>query len=528
MMTEKLRLDLSKDFDGIYDFIDGIPSFKMLINGRWVGSTSGARSDVYSPVDESLIARVEDANRSDVDLAATAASEHRMIRNLPAIERIEIFECAAAMMAEHKAEIAHVLQLEAGKTIRDAEGEVAATIHRLRLTMEEARKIFGEYIPGDWSSDTVGKMALVIREPVGVVAAISPFNYPLYIASSKVIPALLAGNSVLLKPSSYNPISAILLTRILEASGIPEGSMNLVTGPGGETGDAITSSQKVNMVNFTGSTPVGRRISQMAVMKKLHLELGGKAYALVLEDADLDLAAKKCAEGSLKFAGQRCDAISAILALQPIADELSEKIVMEVDKWKFGNPMDESVMIGPVISKKAAERIHGMVTNAVENGAELLRGGKYKGTYYEPTVLDNVPVNADIAHEETFGPVVTIIRPKDEDEAMKIARASQYGLENCVFTESFYRMWRVAKGLECGEVTINDLPTHGVGYFPFGGVKESGMGREGVGYSIDEMTNLKTIVFNLAVAGLGKQEHSMSACKMQILYRSRHAPEDGE
>jgi len=528
MIKEKLKLDLSKDFDGIYEVSDGVPSFRMLINGRWVQSGSGARSGVYSPVDESLIARVEDANHADVDAAVTAASEHRMIRNLPAIERIEIFECAASILDKHRDELAHVLQLEAGKTIKDAQGEVAATIHRLKLTMEEASKIFGEYIPGDWSSDTVGKMALVIREPVGVVAAISPFNYPLYIASSKVIPALLSGNSVLLKPSSSNPISATLLTRILEVSGIPAGSLNLVTGPGGETGDAITTNQKVDMINFTGSTPVGKRISQMAVMKKLHLELGGKAYALVLEDADLEMAAKKCVEGSLKFAGQRCDAISAILALQPIADELSDKIVQEVDRWKFGNPMDESVMMGPVINKKAAERIHSMVMNAVENGADLLRGGKYQGTYYEPTVLDNVPVYADIAHEETFGPVVTIIRPKDEDEALKIARESPYGLESCVFTENFYRMWRVAKDLECGEVTINDMPSHGVGYFPFGGMKDSGMGREGIGYSIDEMTNLKTIVFNLAAAGLGKQEHGMSACKMQLLYRSRHVPEDGE
>ena len=512
MEKDSLELPLSSFFDGIYSVLDDIPDFRMLIGGKWRAANGGSQFEVHTPIDGSIIARAQIASLMDVDSAVTAAQENGGIRELPGIERIDIFNCAAGLLEQHKDEFTRVLQVEAGKSTRDAAGEVEATIQRLKLTMEEVKRISGEYVPGDWSHDSVGKMALVIREPIGVVVVISPFNYPLYIASTKIIPALLAGNCVVVKPSSSNPISALLLVRVLEASGVPAGSLNIVTGKGEETGDALIKHEKVGMINFTGSTPVGKRISRMAGMKKLHLELGGKGYALVLEDADLDLAAQKCVYGSFKFSGQRCDAISAVLAVETIADDLCDKIVREVDRWKFGDPRDESVMAGPVINPAAAERIHGMVMDAVDKGAKLLRGGKFHDSYYEPTVLDLVPVSSVIAHEETFGPVVTILRPKDEDEALKIARQSKYGLESCVFSKDFYRIWRVAKMLECGEVTVNDYPSHGVGYFPFGGIKDSGMGREGIGYSIDEMTNLKTIVFNLEAGGLGKKERMAATC----------------
>ena len=513
MAKDDLNLRLGPVFDGIYGAEEEVRTFNMLIGGSWQSSEKKETFEVRTPIDGSLIARAQLGLRGDVSRAVNAAKENRGIRDLPAIERIEIFRCAAGILEQYRNEFVRALQLEAGKTLRDAEGEVSATLLRLKLTMEEARRIYGEYIPGDWSPATTGKMALVIREPVGVVAAIVPFNYPLFIASTKVVPALLAGNSVVIKPSSSDPISSIMFARVLEASGVPKGSLDLVTGRGDETGDALVTAENVDMINFTGSTPVGRHISQMAAMKRLHLELGGKGYALVLEDADLDLAAERCVFGSLKYAGQRCDAVSAVLALESIADSLVERIVSELDRWRFGDPMDQSVTVGPLINTRAVETVHRLVTEAMEKGAQLLRGGKFKGAYYEPTVLDEVPLYAAIAKEEVFGPVVTVIRCKSEEEALSIARRSRYGLESCVFTRDFYRMWRVAKALDCGEVTINDCPSHGVGYFPFGGIKDSGMGREGIGYSIDEMTNLKTIVFNLAPAGLGKRDLSASSCK---------------
>jgi acyl-CoA reductase-like NAD-dependent aldehyde dehydrogenase len=513
MAKDDLNLNLSSAFEETYETIDGTPVFKMLIDGKWRSSERGELFEVHTPIDGSVIARAQTGTKNDTEFACRTAKENRGIRELPGSERIEIFECAAEMLEKHRNEFIRVLQIEAGKTALDAEGEFDSALQRFRFTKEEASRIFGEYIPGDWNKGTTEKMAMVIREPVGVVAAIIPFNYPLFIAATKIAPGLLAGNSVVLKPSSTNPIASTLLARVLQIAGVPDGSINLITGIGSEAGDALVESEHVDMINFTGSTPVGKSIAQKAGMKRLHLELGGKAYALVLEDADLDLASQKCVDGSLKFAGQRCDAVSAVLAMEPIADALVEKIVAEVDRWKLGDPRDESVNIGPVINSQAAQRINGQVLDAIAKGAELLRGGKFSGSYFQPTVLDHVPTEAVIATEEVFGPVVTIIRCKDEDEALKFARQSKYGLESCVFTRDFYRMWRVAKALECGEVTINDCPSHGVGYFPFGGIKQSGMGREGIGYSIDEMTRLKTIVFNLAPAGLGKKEHRAATCK---------------
>jgi glyceraldehyde-3-phosphate dehydrogenase [NAD(P)+] len=410
-------------------------------------------------------------------------------------------------MSKQKEALIKTIMLEAGKPEEDARGEVQATIDRMELTMVEARKIFGEYLPGDWSEDTTQKMAIVIRQPVGVVASISPFNYPLFIASAKIVPALLAGNSVVAKGASQDPLSLLLFARILESAGMPRGSLNLITGLGRDVGKSLVSDTRIGAINFTGSTEIGRFVTEQAGIKKLHLELGGKGMAIVLDDADLNLAAKKCVAGSLKNAGQRCDAISAIIVINTVAEELIRLMNEEIDKWKLGDPRIKSVKIGPVIDQGAAERINNYVQDAIEKGAVLCKGGKYKGCFYEPTLLDNVPLNSQIAKEETFGPIVTVIRVEGEDDAIEIARKSPYGLDSCIFTNDFYRMWKIAKKLKAGGVTINDFPKHGVGFFPFGGFNESGIGREGIGYSIDEMTYLKTIVFNLEPAGLGKSRY---------------------
>lgn len=502
----KSKIELGSFFDPLYSKApDGIPVFNILVGGEWRRADEGKTFDVKTPIDESVIARAQMVSVKDVKNAIDTADKSRSkIRDIPGIGRVEIFRKAAEIMNQHREDIVRTIMLEAGKPEEDAEGEVQATIDRMELTLEEARSIFGEYIPGDWSEDTTQKMALVIRQPIGVVATISPFNYPLFIASAKIIPALLAGNTVVAKGASADPLTSLLYARVLEAAGLPAGVLNVITGSGGDVGKALVSDDRVGAVNFTGSTEVGRFVTQYAGIKKLHLELGGKGMAIVLEDADLDLAADRCVAGSLKNAGQRCDAVSAILVMENVADEFVEKVEKQMDKWKHGDPRSPSVKVGPVIDQGAAERIHSLVQDAVEKGAELRRGGAYKVCYYEPTLLDKVPLNARISWEETFGPVVTIIRIKSEDEAIKIGRRSRYGLDSSVFTNNFYRMWKMAKKLDVGEITVNDLPKHGVGFFPFGGSKESGIGREGIGYSIDEMTYLKTVVFNLEPAGLGK------------------------
>ncbi|MCS7117528.1 MAG: aldehyde dehydrogenase family protein [Thaumarchaeota archaeon] len=504
---EKPALKLSGFFrDAFSEGEDGLPVFRMYIDGKWIESSGREVFPVDTPIDDSVVAYAQKGNDTDVNLAVSAAKAARpSIRNIAAIDRIEMFHDCAEIIERYKQDFVDVLTIEGGKTRRDAEGEVSAVVERMRMTMEDISKVSGEYRPGDWSADTRGKIAIVLREPVGTVGAIGPFNYPLFIPSAKVIPAILSANTVVVKPSSDAPLSQLLLARAMDEAGFPRGVLNVVTGPG-SIGARIAEHEDVGMISFTGSTDVGKEVARRAAGKSLHLELGGKAYAIVLEDADIALAAGKCVIGSLRNAGQRCDAVSAILVVESVADRFVEEVLKAMDRIRFGDPRVEGIDVGPLINRSAAERVNSLVRDAVEKGAVLLRGGRYEGCYHEPTVLDHVPRDARILWEETFGPVVTIARVKDEDEALAITSRSKYGLDSCVFTNNFYRMWRIAKAIQAGSVTVNDFPRHGVGFFPFGGVKDSGLGREGIGYSIEEMMVLKTVVFNLEPARLGKSE----------------------
>ncbi|MDW8062836.1 MAG: aldehyde dehydrogenase family protein [Candidatus Caldarchaeum sp.] len=499
-----MSLQFSRIFADIYEEDEnGIPVFGSFIDGVWTRKPAQTFR-VVSPIDGSEVARVQSCTASDVEKAVRSAKESQSrIRSLAAIDRIEIMEEAARLLKDHSDEFARTITYEMGRPLADSPGEVNAMAERLRLSMEDARKISGEYLPGDWSPDTVGKIAIVLREPVGVVGAIGPFNYPLFIPGAKIVPALLGANAVVAKPASSTPVTLLMFARILQLAGLPDGVLNVVTG-GGEVGRAIASHPDVGMISFTGSTEVGKDIAMNAANKRLHLELGGKGYAIILDDADIELAAKKTVEGALRNAGQRCDAISMILVDRKVADEYVEKVLTYVKDWRIGDPRNPSTKVGPLVNEAAARRVNSMVSDAVQKGAKLLFGGSVEAAYHHPTVLDKVPQNASIVWEETFGPVLPIMEVEDESHALGIASRSRYGLDAAVFTNDFYRMWKVAKGLSVGEVTINDFPRHGVGYFPFGGVKDSGIGREGIGYSIEEMMVLKTVVFNLEPAGLGK------------------------
>jgi len=477
----------------------------MFVGGRWIESSTRKVMDVHSPIDGSVIARVQGGVKEDAETAAATANDsRRKIRDIPAIDRIDMLNRARHIIEAHSEEFVRTMVIEAGKTVAAATGEVRASLSRIKMTMEEARRIFGEYVPGDWSEDTMAKFALVIHEPIGVIACITPFNYPLFSAVAKVVPAIVSGNAAVLKPASDDPISAILLVRTFQEAGIPDGVLNLVTGTGRDLGDALVNHDMIGMVTLTGSTETGKHVAKLVGMKRMHLELGGKGSAIVAADADLPLAAKKVAEGSLKYAGQRCDAVSRVFVEEAVASEFLKFLLSELKSWRLGDPRGEGVTVGPMINLGAAERVQGLVDDAVSKGASLLAGGKHRDTYFEPTLLDRVPLEANIAWEETFGPVITVIRARSVDEAVQLSNRSRYGLDSCVFTNSLYTAWKVSKALEEGSVSINDAPSHGVGYFPFGGNKDSGLGREGVGYSIDEMTRIKTIQFNLAPGGLGK------------------------
>src|SRR3990170_4157955 len=489
---------LSPLFEPAFEVRDGLPHFKLFINGLWLDASGGGTFAVDTPIDDTIIAQVPDSAPIDIEGAIEAAlAGHRAMAGIAGTDRVDLLEKARQILLQHKEDFVNILTAEAGKPPKDAEGEVNATADRLRLAAMEAREIMGEFIPGEWSRDAKGRAAIVARVPLGVVAAVCPFNYPLFIAAAKSIPALLAGNSVVLKPASDTPLSMLLFARVLQEAGFPPGAFNVVTGRGLTVGELLVSSPKVTMVSFTGSTDVGAAIAKNAGIKKLHLELGGKGMAIILDDADLELAAEKCLEGVLKNAGQRCDAISAILVFDSIADAFVEKLDHVMAGWKLGDPKEPGVKVGPVINRRAAERIQALIDEALASGAKLVRGGKSHGCYVEPTLLDYVPLEARIAFEETFGPVATVIRIKDVEEALQISKMSRYGLDSCVFTSDYRRVWKIARGMRVGELTVNDHPRHGVGYFPFGGSKASGIGREGIGYSVDEMTELKTIVFNV-------------------------------
>ncbi|MEM3956690.1 MAG: aldehyde dehydrogenase family protein [Thermoproteota archaeon] len=499
------EIALPEEFRDIYDEEDGLKRFRLFIGGRWVKPRNEKYFSVKSPSTRRVLAEAPLGSRDDALQAVSEADSSRSkIRNLAAIDRIEILEEASSLIAKYEDCLVNILVSEAGKPLAYAKGEVNAARERLRLTLEEARKIYGEYIPGDWVSDTKNKFAIVLREPVGVVAAITPFNYPLFSPIAKIAPAIASGNCVVHKPASDTPIMGLILARILQAAGLPDGVLNVVTGPGGEVGDTFVSDPRVRAVSFTGSTEVGSKIPVKAGLKKLHLELGGKAAAIVLKDADLDLAAEKITLGVVKNSGQRCDAISRALVVKEVADELVAKLEDRFRSITFGYPWEEGVQVGPLINERALNHVASLVEDAVSRSAVLLVGGKNHGLIYEPTLLDHVPLEARIAWEETFGPVLPVIRVRDEYEAVEIANRSNLGLDSAVFTNSLYSMWRVAKTLQVGTVSVNDAPAHGVGNFPFGGVKDSGMGREGLGYSIDELTVIKTVSVNLAPSGLWK------------------------
>jgi len=491
-----VRVDLPDFFSPAVDRTGGALTTRLLVGGEWRPAAGDRTFENRSPIDASVVSRAARASTEDVEAAIAAAARARAdFRTLPAADRLEICQRAAEMLDSHFDTFVCTIVADLGKTPEQATSEVKTTRERLGLVREEVRKIFGEYVPGDWMAESTGKSAVVLREPVGTVAAFGPFNYPLFLVASKIVPALAAGNTVVAKAPSEAPLSLVLFARVLEEAGLAPGVLNVVTGPGGEIGETLASHPDVSMISFTGSSSAGRSIAASAGPKPMHLELGGNAAAIVLADADLELAVEKSVLGALKNAGQRCDAVSRVLVEEPLYEAYLERALKEVEGWPVGDPRDSDTKVGPLVNEKAAASVKDLVEDALAKGARLLAGGGSSAAYHEPTVLADVPTDADIFWEETFGPVLTVVPVADLDTALELANRSRYGLDSAVFTSDLEAAWRAARVLEVGQVTVNDAPAHGVGHFPFGGRKpDSGVGREGLGYSIDECTVLKTVV----------------------------------
>ncbi|PRR82081.1 NADP-dependent glyceraldehyde-3-phosphate dehydrogenase [Clostridium vincentii] len=484
----------------MFDYINGENNtFKNLINGEWVSSISENFIDIKSPLDKSLLGRVPAMTKEEVDSAIKYAKEaQKKWRDTTISERGKILYKAADLLLEHSDELAHIMMMEIAKDRKSSSSEVSRTADFIRFTVDTAKNLSGESLQGDsFPGFNNNKISIVRREPLGVVLAISPFNYPINLSASKIAPALMAGNSVILKPATQGSLCALYLASIFEKAGVPKGVLNTITGRGSNIGDYITTHPGIDFINFTGSTEVGTRISKITCMVPLLMELGGKDAAIVLENANLELAASNIVSGGYSYSGQRCTAVKRILVVDKVADELVAKIKEKIKLLIVGNPIDKDVDISPLISTEAADFVWDLIEETKSRGANLVIGGKREGNLIYPTLFDNVTTDMRLAWEEPFGPVLPIIRVKDKDEAIEIANKSQYGLQGAVFTESINDAFYVADKLEVGTVQINNKTERGPDHFPFMGVKASGMGTQGIKYSIEAMSRPKATVINI-------------------------------
>lgn len=475
--------------------------YKNLVNGKWIETSTKKLIDIKSPIDQSLVGRIQAMSKEEVDAAIQNASEAQLSwRNVPLNERADILYKTADILDKKAEEIANIMVREVAKDKKSAVSEVTRTADYIRFTADAAKSMEGESIPSDpFPGFNRSKISVVTREPLGVILAISPFNYPVNLSASKIAPAVVAGNSVVLKPATQGSISALYLAKAFQEAGLPAGVLNTVTGRGSEIGDYAVTHDHVDFINFTGSTEVGKHISQITAMKPLLMELGGKDAAIVLEDADLDLTVKNIIAGAYSYSGQRCTAVKRILVMESVADELIAKLKTKIEALKVGNPLEQDqVDVVPLIDTKAADFVEELMREAEEKGAKLIIGGNREGNLIYPTLYDSVTVDMRLAWEEPFGPVLPIIRISDRDAAIKIANASEYGLQSSVFTKDINAAFYIASKLEVGTVQVNNKTERGPDHFPFLGVKSSGIGTQGIRYSIEAMSRPKAIVINLA------------------------------
>ena len=470
--------------------------YQNLVNGKW--KSAEKEITIYSPINQEELGTVPAMTQAEVDEAMKAARAALPAwRALSAVERAAYLHKTAAILERDKEEIGTILAKEVAKGIKAAIGEVVRTADLIRYAAEEGLRITGQAMEGGgFEAVSKNKLAVVRREPVGVVLAIAPFNYPVNLSGSKIAPALIAGNVVMFKPPTQGSISGLLLAKAFEEAGIPAGVFNTITGRGSEIGDYIIEHKEVNFINFTGSTPIGERIGRLAGMRPIMLELGGKDAALVLEDADLEHAAKQIVAGAFSYSGQRCTAIKRVIVIESVADTLAALLQAEVTKLTVGDPFDNAD-ITPVIDNASADFIWGLIDDAQEKGAQALTPIKREGNLLWPVLFDQVTKDMKVAWEEPFGPVLPIIRVASVEEAIAFANESEFGLQSSVFTNDFKKAFEIAEKLEVGTVHINNKTQRGPDNFPFLGVKGSGAGVQGIKYSIEAMTNVKSIVFDV-------------------------------
>ncbi|HEL1340245.1 TPA: NADP-dependent glyceraldehyde-3-phosphate dehydrogenase [Streptococcus equi subsp. zooepidemicus] len=470
--------------------------YKNLVNGEWKLSENEIK--IYAPATGEELGSVPAMSREEVDqVYASARAALADWRALSCVERAAYLHKAADILVRDAEKIGAVLSKEVAKGYKAAVSEVIRTAEIINYAAEEGLRMEGEVLEGgSFEAASKKKIAIVRREPVGLVLAISPFNYPINLAGSKIAPALIAGNVVALKPPTQGSISGLLLAEAFAEAGLPAGVFNTITGRGSVIGDYIVEHEAVNFINFTGSTPIGERIGKLAGMRPIMLELGGKDSAIVLEDADIALAAKNIVAGAFGYSGQRCTAVKRVLVMESVADQLVAEIKGLVEKLLIGMPEDNAD-ITPLIDTKAADFVEGLVNDAADKGAQALTEIKRDGNLICPILFDKVTTDMRLAWEEPFGPVLPVIRVSSVEEAISISNQSEYGLQASIFTTNFPQAFAIAEKLEVGTVHINNKTQRGTDNFPFLGAKKSGAGVQGVKYSIEAMTSLKSVVFDI-------------------------------
>lgn len=446
-----------------------------------------------------VIARVSEVSKELFERAVEeASSSERLMAGLPSYRKAEILQKVSEMLLQRKDEFAKTITLENGKPIVESRTEVERAVLTFRIASEEAARINGEFIRLDRNQFSEKRWGIVNRFPIGTVLGITPFNFPLNLVAHKIAPAIATGNPVIIKPSSKTPLTAIRLGELLIEAGIPEGCLSILPCPSKIVEEFITD-RRIKVLSFTGSASVGWRLKKLAFNKKVLLELGGNAGVLIDRDCKLEYAIKRTITGAFSYAGQICISVQRIYVHRYVYDRFIEGFLKGVASLKMGDPLDESVQIGPMIDVENAMRIEEWVSEALKNGASLLLGGRRKGNFYEPSVLTNVRPDMRISCEEAFGPVVIITEVKTFEEGIKVINDSIYGLQAGVFTDNIQKAFYAFENLEVGGVIINDIPTYRIDHMPYGGVKESGFGREGVRYAMEEMTELRLMVLNMNI-----------------------------
>ncbi len=469
---------------------------KQIIGGKWVDKPK--KIEVLNPQDEKVIDTVPTADASDVEKAYKSAEEGaKIMRKLSTYERYDILKKTAELLDAKLEDFSQTIALEGVKTIREARKEAERAVNTLTYAAEEAKRIEGEiiHIDADYRKDN--RFGYWLREPVGIVLAITPYNDPLNMIAHKAGPAIAAGNALVLKPTYLTPLSALKLGELFLEAGMPEPALSIVTGYSREIGDVLVKDPRPRVITFTGGVEAGEDIIRKAGIKKVMMELGSSSAVIVMDDADLELAVPSIVSGSFWAAGQDCIGVQRLYLHKSIYAQFMQEFVSQTAKYKVGNKLDEATDMGPMITKEEATRVENWVNEAVELGGKLSIGGKREGNFYSPTILENVPKQAKVVQEEIFGPVVVVSPFSTLDEAINKANDSKYGLHGAIFTQDLDTAMYASRELQCGGVMVNDSTDFRVDYMPFGGYKQSGLHREGLKFAIDIMTEIKLVAITL-------------------------------